>query len=100
LYDPDIHAVTIAATQPKRIYASTAREMSVGDDLGESWEILPLLAQTNAPMWGLATHPADANRIVVFRLFGGVYTSKDAGESWRKIACEFGELTAAARVPN
>ena len=25
LYDPDIHAVTIAATQPKRIYASTAR---------------------------------------------------------------------------
>ena len=25
LYDPDIHAVTIAATQPKRLYASTAR---------------------------------------------------------------------------
>src|SRR5215472_11125805 len=24
LYDPDIHAVTIAATQPKRVYASTA----------------------------------------------------------------------------
>jgi photosystem II stability/assembly factor-like uncharacterized protein len=27
LYDPDIHAVTIAATQPKRLYASTAREV-------------------------------------------------------------------------
>src|SRR5258708_12732685 len=40
LYDPDIHAVTIAATQPKRIYASTAREMFVSDDLGETWQPL------------------------------------------------------------
>src|SRR2546421_7229140 len=37
LYDPDIHAVTIAATQPKRIYASTAREMFVSDNLGDTW---------------------------------------------------------------
>jgi photosystem II stability/assembly factor-like uncharacterized protein len=34
LYDPDIHAVTVAATQPKRIYASTAREMFISSDLG------------------------------------------------------------------
>src|SRR5690348_11711691 len=33
LYDPDIHAVAIAATHPKRLYASTAREMFVSDNL-------------------------------------------------------------------
>src|SRR5439155_10907502 len=73
LYDPDIHAVTIAPTQPKRLYASTAREVFTSSDLGETWqtwEILPLPTRPNATVWGLATHPADANRIVAFSLFG------------------------------
>jgi hypothetical protein len=50
-------------------------------------------------MWGLATHPADPARIVAFTLFGEVYASEDAGESWRKIAREFGEIRAAAWLP-
>jgi hypothetical protein len=29
-----------------------------------------------------------------------VYVSEDAGASWRKIAREFGEIRAAAWVPN
>jgi hypothetical protein len=33
LYDPDIHAVTIAATQPKRLCASTAREVGISCDV-------------------------------------------------------------------
>ena len=48
-------------------------------DFGETWEILPLPTQPNATVWGLATHPADANRIVAFSLFGEVYVSEDAG---------------------
>ena len=56
--------------------------------------------QPNATMWGLATHPADANRILAFSLFGEVYISEDAGESWRKIAREFGEIRTAVWVPN
>ncbi len=32
-------------------------------DFGETWEILPLPTQPNATVWGLATHPADADRI-------------------------------------
>jgi hypothetical protein len=32
-------------------------------------------------LWGLATHPADANRIVAFSLFSEVYVSEDAGAS-------------------
>jgi photosystem II stability/assembly factor-like uncharacterized protein len=151
LYDPDIHAVTIAATQRKRIYASTAREMlsamiwatpgspwvsrrngrcptPVGSwsrpmilaccspgverprrgkghvlrttDFGDTWEVLPLPTQPNATVWGLATHPANANRIVAFSLFGEVYVTEDGGASWRKIAREFGEIRAAVWVPN
>jgi photosystem II stability/assembly factor-like uncharacterized protein len=152
LYDPDIHALTVAASQPKRVYASTAREMFVSDNLGESWkplgikkvwplpyargivvkaddpgvlfagcgetttgekgyvlrttnvgetwEVLALPNQANATVWGLATHPADANRIVAFTLFGEVYVTEDAGASWRKIAREFGEIRAAVWLPN
>jgi len=40
LYDPDIHALAIATTQPKRVYASTAREMFVSENQGESWKPL------------------------------------------------------------
>jgi photosystem II stability/assembly factor-like uncharacterized protein len=69
------------------------------NDGGQSWRSLPLPSRPNATMWGLATHPADAARIVAFSLFGEVYVSEDAGESWRKIAREFGEIRAAAWLP-
>jgi photosystem II stability/assembly factor-like uncharacterized protein len=152
LYDPDIHALAIARTQPKRLYASTAREMFVSDNLGdtwqaldirekwplpyarglavkaddpgvlfagcgetttgqagcvlrsrnfgESWDILPLPGQPNATIWGLVTHPADPDRLVAFTLFGEVYVTENAGASWRKIRREFGEIRAAAWLPN
>ncbi|MGE5271728.1 MAG: WD40/YVTN/BNR-like repeat-containing protein [Thiohalocapsa sp.] len=152
LYDPDIHAVALAATRPKRLYASTAREVFTSSDRGDSWqpleisekwplpyarglavkaddpgvlfagcgetttgekgyvlrstnfgaswESLPLPTTANATVWGLATHPADAERIVVFSLFGEVYVTEDAGASWRKIGREFGEIRAAAWLPN
>jgi photosystem II stability/assembly factor-like uncharacterized protein len=152
LYDPDIHALSIAATQPKRLFASTAREVFISDNLGdtwqplgisekwplpyargmavkaddpgvlfagcgetttgetgfvlrtanfgETWEVLRLPTQPNATIWGIAAHPADANRIVAFGLFGEVYVTVDAGASWRKIAREFGEIRAAVWVPH
>jgi photosystem II stability/assembly factor-like uncharacterized protein len=152
LYDPDIHSVTLAATQPKRLYASTAREVFASNDLGdtwealdirekwplpyargmavkaddpgvlfagcgetttgetgfvlrsknfgESWQVLTLPTQPNATVWGLATHPADANRILAFTLFGEVYVTENAGEAWRKVGREFGEIRAAVWLPN
>ena len=69
-------------------------------NFGENWEVLRLPTQPNATMWGLATHPAEANRIVAFSLFGEVYVTEDAGDSWRKIAREFGEIRSAIWVPN
>jgi photosystem II stability/assembly factor-like uncharacterized protein len=152
LYDPDIHAVTIAPTHPRRLYASTARDMFVSSDLGdtwqplgikqkwplpyargiavkaddpgvlfagcgetttgekgyvlrstnfgEGWEVLPLPTQANATLWGLATHPANGDRIIAFSLFGEVYVTENGGTSWRKIPREFGEIRAAAWLPD
>ena len=152
LYDPDIHAMAIANSQPKRIYASTARELfastdtgslwtplgvkekwplpyargivvktddpsvmfagcgesTTGDkghvlrttDAGETWEALTLPTQANATIWGLATHQANADRVLAFSLFGEVYVSEDAGDTWRKIGREFGEIRVAAWLPN
>jgi photosystem II stability/assembly factor-like uncharacterized protein len=69
-------------------------------DYGQRWEILSLPSPANATIWGLATHPADADRIVAFSLFGEVYVSDNAGTSWRKIAREFGEIRTAVWLPN
>ena len=151
LHDPDIHAMAVARSTPKRVLASTNGELftsvDLGDtweavgiktrwplpyarglavkpddpavvfagcgetttgatghvlrtrDWGETWDVLGLPDRPNATMWGLATHPADGDRIVGFTLFGEVYVSEDAGDSWRKIARSFGEIRAAAWLP-
>jgi photosystem II stability/assembly factor-like uncharacterized protein len=69
------------------------------DNGGQSWRRLELPARPNATMWSLATHPADPGRVVAASLFGEVYVTEDAGESWRKIAREFGEIRTAAWLP-
>ena len=151
LYDPDIHAMTIARTSPKRLWASTNGELfssvDMGDtwtpigvkrkwplpyarglavksddpsilftgcgetttgetglvlrtrDVGATWETLTLPCRPNATIWGLATHPADGNRLVAFTLFGEVFLTEDGGEAWTKIPREFGEIRTAAWLP-
>ena len=150
LHDPDIHAMAVAQSCPKRLYASTASELFISADLGDtweavgikarwplpyargvavrpdapdvvfagcgetttgttghvlrsadggrSWETLALPGRPNATVWGLATHPADGRRVVAFTLFGEVYVSEDAGDSW-KIDRAFGEIRTAAWLP-
>ena len=151
LYDPDIHAMAIARTTPKRILASTAGEMfwsaDVGEtwtavgikqkwplpyarglavktddpsmvfagcgetttgetgyllrttDLGQTWETLRLAERPNSTIWGFATHPANAGRIVAFSLFGEVFISEDGGAAWAKVPRAFGEVRCAAWLP-
>ncbi len=152
LYDPDVHDMLVAPTQPPRLVVSTAGEMFLSDDRGDSWhpigtkakwplpyargmavrsddpgvlfagcgqhttgeqgqilrsndfgqqwEVLPLPSPANATVWGLATHPADGNRIVAFTLFGAVFATEDGGASWRKIGRDFGEIRSAVWLPN
>src|SRR5712692_5119117 len=49
LYDPDIHAMAISRTQPKRVFASTARELFVSVDRGETWAAFGVKAKWPLP---------------------------------------------------
>lgn len=103
---PYARAIAVKPDDPRVVFAgcgeTTTGETGLvlrSDDGGETWRALPLPVRPNATMWGLATNPADANRIVAFTLFGEVYVTEDAGESWRKIPREFGEIRTAAWLP-
>jgi hypothetical protein len=67
-------------------------------DGGESWQSLPRPVRPNATVWGVATHPANPSRLVAWTLFGEVYVSEDAGESWRTVARELGAIRTAASL--
>jgi photosystem II stability/assembly factor-like uncharacterized protein len=68
-------------------------------DFGDTWKTLKLPGRSNSTIWGFATHPADGNRVLAFSLFGEVFISEDAGDSWRKVPREFGEIRTAAWLP-
>jgi photosystem II stability/assembly factor-like uncharacterized protein len=104
---PYARGLAVKADDPQVLFAGCG-ETTTGEkghvlrstDMGDTWDILTLPAQPNSTVWGLATHAADADRVLAFSLFGEVYISDDAGDSWRKIAREFGEIRAAAWLPN
>ena len=104
---PYARGIVVKPDEPHVLFAGCG-ETTTGEtgavlrssDGGETWQPLTLPARPNATVWGLATHPADPNRLVAFTLFGEVYVSEDAGESWRKIAREFGEIRTAAWLPD
>ncbi len=68
-------------------------------DGGVSWDAAKLSHEPNSTMYWFATHPADPDFIVANSLFGYVYISRDAGQSWDKVEREFGEVRALAWVP-
>jgi photosystem II stability/assembly factor-like uncharacterized protein len=104
---PYARGIAVKADDPGVLFAGCG-ETTTGEkghvlrssDAGQTWEVLKLPVQANSTIWGLATHPADANRVLAFSLFGEVYVSDNAGDSWSKIAREFGEIRAAAWLPN
>ena len=149
---PDIHGMAISLGAPKKVLASTPREIFATTDLGESWqsvvtterfplrysrgiaikpddpnvlfaalgdtaigstgaiqrstdggatwETRPLPVEPNSNIWSLATHPADPQRVLAASLFGEIYSSRDAGDSWQKLKREFSEVGALAWTPN
>jgi len=69
-------------------------------DGGKTWSTANLSAKPNSVIYWLATHPADPNVVVANSLRGYVYTSLDAGQTWNKLAREFGEIRSIAWMPN
>jgi photosystem II stability/assembly factor-like uncharacterized protein len=104
---PYARGIAVKADDPEVLFAGCG-ETTTGEnghilrtrDVGKTWDILTLPVQPNTTIWGFATHAANADRILAFSLFGEVYISEDAGESWRKVAREFGEIRCIAWLPN
>lgn len=71
----------------------------VSDDAGETWQVASMPGRANSTIWNFAMHVADPALIYASSVSGQVYRSVDAGESWLKLACEFGEIRALAWIP-
>jgi photosystem II stability/assembly factor-like uncharacterized protein len=89
LHDPDIHSLAVAATTPKRLFASTAGEVFTSVDLGDTWEAVGIKGKWPLPYArGLAVKPDDP--AVVFAGCGETTTGEtghvlrttDGGRSW------------------
>jgi hypothetical protein len=54
----------------------------------------------NSPLSGFAVNAVNPDRLLAYSLFGEIYTSEDAGDSWHKVKREFGKIRAIAWQPN
>ena len=57
MHDPDVHDMKIAATRPKRLFVSTARDLFMSDDLGDTWQVLSIKDK-----WPLRAWPGNQGR--------------------------------------
>ncbi len=69
-------------------------------DGGKTWDAAPLPVEPNSVVYWFATHRAVPDTIVAASLYGYVYVSNDAGQSWQKLRKEFGEVRSLALSPN
>ena len=68
-------------------------------DRGSSWVNAPLPVQPNSTIWAIGTNPADPNVVFAGTKYGDLFSSKDAGISWRKEWREFSEITDVTWLP-
>ena len=95
LFDPDVHAMALARTAPKRLVASTNGEVFVSSDMGDSWA--PSGIKTKWPLpyaRGLAVQPDEPS--VVFAGCGET-TTGETGHVMR--TCDFGATWEALPLP-
>jgi photosystem II stability/assembly factor-like uncharacterized protein len=73
--------------------------IAISRDKGETWAPAEMPGRANSTIWNFATHPADPLLIYASSVSGQIYRSRDGGESWTKLAREFGEVRALAWAP-
>src|SRR2546427_46280 len=95
---PDAPQVIFAACGDSAIGSSGNLQRST--DGGQSWQTLPLPVEPNSPLYGFAVNAAHPDRILSYSLFGEIYASEDAGDSWQKVKREFGEIRSIAWQAN
>jgi photosystem II stability/assembly factor-like uncharacterized protein len=69
-------------------------------DGGKTWETLPLPGEPNSYIICIATHPSDPTLVLASTLYGQLFMSNDAGDSWRKVRQEFSEVRSLAWMPS
>lgn len=68
-------------------------------DGGLTWKAAAMPGLANSTMWNFAVHPANADLIYASSVSGQLYRSSDRGQTWEKLAREFGEIRALAWTP-
>jgi len=66
---------------------------------GRTWSAAQMPGRANSTIWSFAVHAADPNLIYASSVSGEIYRSTNAGQSWTKLAREFGEIRALAWTP-
>jgi len=69
-------------------------------DGGKNWDAVSLPVEPNSVVYWFATNPSVPDTIVAASLYGYVYVSDDAGQSWKKLRKEFGEIRSLALTPS
>lgn len=88
----DLHALTVSATQPGKVWVANRMGLFVSEDKGESWQEFGINRYSDLTYGrDLMTSPHDP-RVFVAALSdssrghaGSVYRSSDAGESWTQL---------------
>ena len=68
-------------------------------DYGATFEDAGLPGTLNSTPWTVATHPSDPKLIFVCSNLGQAFRSTDGGESWTRLAREFGEVRSTIWQP-
>jgi photosystem II stability/assembly factor-like uncharacterized protein len=68
-------------------------------DGGKTWTKPRMPGPANSTVWNFAVHPAAPALIYASSVSGEVYHSQDGGETWDKLAREFGEIRGLAWAP-
>jgi photosystem II stability/assembly factor-like uncharacterized protein len=92
--DPRTVFVTLGDSTPGR----TGTVMR-SRDAGVTWQNLALAAPPNSAMWTVSLPASAPDTVFAASRYGYLYRSDDAGESWRKLWREFGEVSSILSVP-
>src|SRR5262245_1111987 len=74
----------------------TAGVIGRSADAGKTWKAAGPTSRANSTIWNFAVHAAAPPLIYASSVSGEVYRSHDKGQTWTKLAREFGEIRALA----
>lgn len=69
-------------------------------DRGETWSRCDLPTAPNSTLYWAAVHPKMPDTVVTVSMYGQIYISDDAGDSWRISPRVLGEIRGIAFAPN